>query len=157
MPSAVTFVEPEGKLIDITTKMFRTSVVIDANQAAFHDRKNRLDAICGHAVPAIFILTVVHALLREEQTTHIAIDGRVISMQRRTDFDVLHNGILYGLGIHAWQGYCLDAPATLSHSQYGSLADCAASSLEFLVFVLVGFDATYVGFINLNGALKLRQ
>ena len=59
-------------------------------------------------------------------------------------------GVRRGVGDHA----SLGATAALAHPEDGSLANRAATGLQLLALVLVGFLAAEKGFVYLNVALQ---
>jgi hypothetical protein len=63
----VAFVQPEGKFVNIAAKMLFARVVVDAINAAFHDRENTLNAVRGHLVTDIFALAVINRIVIERK------------------------------------------------------------------------------------------
>ena len=121
--------------------MFRAGVVIDADQAAFENRENALNSIGGHVVSNIFARAMVDSIMAK---AIVAISPPIcaffVCMQGRSDFDVLVNSGLNCFLICVLDRRCDSSTAALSHPKNGRLADCAATSLELLVFVLIRLD-----------------
>jgi hypothetical protein len=78
---AALFIESECELINVAAKVLLAGVMVDADQAAFHDREYALDAIGGHAVASVFAFAVVDTLVAEEQSAHRVIYRRFVGVQ----------------------------------------------------------------------------
>jgi hypothetical protein len=139
----VPFVKAEGKLVNIATKMFRTGVVIDADQAPFENRKNAFNSVC------------VDNIMAEARAANARICTSFVGMQARSEFDVLVDSGLNCFLICALDRRCNRSTVALTHPKNGRLADCTATGLEFLVFVLIGFDPADETLIDFDDPAKL--
>ena len=82
MPLHVAVIQTEGEFVNVTAKVFLAGVVIDADQAALHDREHAFHAVGGHSVADILAFAVVDGFVVEEQPAKSAIDASLIRMQR---------------------------------------------------------------------------
>ena len=89
----VALIQAERELVNVATKVLLAGVVVDADQAALHDREHAFDAVGGHAVADVFAFAVVDGFVIEEQTAKAAIHASLIGMQRGTGGDVTTNGV----------------------------------------------------------------
>src|ERR1700737_1194923 len=85
----VTLIKPESKFVDVPPKMLRTSMVIDADQAALENRENALNSIGGHVVSNIFASSMVDNVMAEARIANARICTSFVGMQGRSNFDVL--------------------------------------------------------------------
>src|SRR5258708_5246625 len=64
----VSFVQPEGELVNVAAKVLGARVVIDADQAALENRENAFDAVRGHAVAGELASAVIDRIVIEQTT-----------------------------------------------------------------------------------------
>jgi hypothetical protein len=153
----VPFVEAEGKLVNIAAKMFRTGMMIDADQAAFENRENAFNSVGGHVVSHILASAVVDSIMAEARVANANICASFVGMQYRSDFDMLMNSGLNCFLICALDRRRDRSPVALAHPKNGRLANCASACLELLVFVLVGFDPADETLIDFDDPAKLLE
>ena len=143
MPLDIAFIEPERELVNVAAKVFRTGVVIDADQPAFQDREHAFDAVGRHVVTDEFGSAVVDGFVIEEQTGEAAITGEFVGMQGLARLDVLMNDPVKGLLIGAFDRHRDCSAATLAHAEDGRLANRAATGFSFLCsFLLASIPPT---------------
>jgi hypothetical protein len=153
----ISFVQSEGKFIDVAAKMLWASMVIDADQTALENRENALNSVGSHVVSNILASAVVDGIMAETRVANAIICASFVGMQGRSDFDVLMNSGLNSFLICALDRRCNRSAAALAHPQNGRLADRAATSFELLVFVLVSFDPADISFVDFYNAAKLLE
>src|SRR3954447_16179574 len=152
----VAFVQPKGELVNVAAQMLRAGMVIDAEDAALHDREDALDAVGRHVAAHELASAVIDRLVIEEKPREATVSGELVSVQRGADFDVLVYSPVNGFLIRVGDGLCLYLAAVpLAHTEHGSLADRAAPCVQLLFLVLVGLDPTDVGFVDLDDAGQL--
>jgi hypothetical protein len=144
----VSFIQTKRKFIDVAAKMFLARMVIDAIDAALHDRKNALDAVCSHVIADIFTLAVIDHIVIERQASNTNIGTSFVSMDSRSEFDILQNRGLDRFCVRASDGHGNGAPAALAHSKDWRLTNGATASLELFALMLVGFLATDESFVS---------
>jgi len=64
----VAVIQAEGELVDVAAKVLAAGVVIDANDAPFHDRENAFNAVRGDVATHVFARSVVDRIMAEEQS-----------------------------------------------------------------------------------------
>jgi hypothetical protein len=153
----VAFVQPEGKFIDVAVEMLLAGVMIDTDQAAFENRENAFDSVCGHIIADIFALTVIDRIMIEGQASNADIRAGFVGVDRRTNLDILKDHGLDRLGVCSGDRHGDRPSATLPHAENWRLADRTTSSLEFLAFVFVGFLAADKRLINFDDAGELLE
>jgi hypothetical protein len=153
----VAFVQAERKFIDITVKMFRAGMVIDADQPTLKNRENAFHPIRGHVITNIFARAMVDRSVFKTRTFDADIRASFVGVQYRTGFNMLIDSGLDRLFVGARNRHADSAATTLAHSEDSRFADRSASCLELLGLVLVLFDSADIGFINFDDALELRQ
>lgn len=150
----IALIEPEGKFVDVAVKMLRAGVMVHADQTALHDSEDALHPVGGHVVSDVFAGAVVDRLMSEIGGVDACISSAFVGMQGRSSFDMAMNGGLDRFLVRALDRHS-DCPApALTHTENGRLADRAPSGIEFLGLMLVLFDATDIGLVNLDNALQ---
>jgi len=153
----IPFVQAEGKFVNIAAKMFLAGVMIDTDQAALENRENAFNSIGGHVVSHILSSAMIDNIMAKARAANAHICTSFVGMQARSDFNMLVNNGLNCFFICALYRRCNRSAAALAHPKNGRFADCAATHLELLVFVLVGFDTAYECLINFDNAAKLLE
>jgi hypothetical protein len=153
----IAFVQTEGKFINIAAKMFGARMVIDTDEAALENRENALNSVGGHVVSNIFASAMVDSIMAEARVANARICASFVGMQGRSDLDMLMNSGLNCFLICALDRRCDRSAAALAHPKNGRLADCSATRLELLVFVLVSLDPADIGFVDFDNAAKLLE
>jgi hypothetical protein len=137
--------------------MFLAGVVMDADQAALENRENALNSVGGHVVSNILASAMVDSIMAEAKIANARICASFVGMQGRSDFDVLMDSGLNCFFICALDRRYDRSTAAFAHPKNGRLADCAATSLELLVFVLIGFDPADETLIDFDDPAKLLE
>ncbi len=150
----VAFVQPKRKFIDVAAKVFRTRMMIYADQPAFENCKNAFRPVRGHVASHVFARAVIDGIVAEPGIANARIRAAFIGMQGRSGLDVPMNGGLDRFLVRALYWHSDRAPASLAHAEHRRFADRAASSLELLGFMLVLFDPAHVGFVDFDNALQ---
>src|SRR3954451_16579088 len=154
----VAFAQQKRELVNVPAQMLRASMVIDAEDAALHDREDALDAVGRHVAAHELASTVINRLVIEEQPGETTVSGELVSVQRRADFDILEYHPVNGFLIRVGDRLCLYlAAGPLAHPEDGGLADSAASGVQLLFLVLIGLDAADVGFVDFDDASQLLE
>src|SRR5215218_3204879 len=154
----VALVQPERELVNVAAQVLWAGMMVDADDAAFEDREDALDAVGRHAVANELASAVIDGLVIEEQPGEATVSGELVSVQRRANRDVLVNCPVNGFLIRVSDRLCLYlAAGALAHPQNGSLANRAASRVQLLFLVLVGLDPADIGFVNLDDAGQLLE
>jgi hypothetical protein len=153
----VTFVQSEGKFINVAAKMFLAGMMIDAINATLHDRENALNTVRGYIVPDIFALAVIDRIVIEGQASNTDIRAGFVGVDGRANLNILKDRGLDRLRVRADDRHGDRAPAALAHTKNWSLANRATARLELLRLVFVGFLAADECFINLNDASKFLE
>jgi hypothetical protein len=84
----VPFIQAECKFIDVSVKMLRAGVMINADQAALENRENAFHPIRGHVIPNIFARTMVDRSVLEARTFDADIRASFVGVQDRTGFNM---------------------------------------------------------------------
>src|SRR4051812_48703703 len=154
----VALVQPERELVNVAVQVLWAGMMVDADDAAFEDREDALDAVGRHAVANELASAVIDGLVIEEQTGEATVSGELVSVQRRANRDVLVNGPVNGFLIRVGDRLGLHlAAGPLAHTQNGSLADRAAPCVQLLCLVLVRLDTADIGFVNLDDTGQLLE
>ena len=151
----VAFVQPKRKFVNVSAKMLFAGVVVDANNPALHDRENALDAISGHVIADVFAAAVVDGFVFEKQSIKAAIDGGLVSVERRANSDVLVDFRVKRRHVGVIDRHSLHAAFALAHRHDGGFSNSSATGLELLGLVLVFLDSANIGFVNLDNSLQL--
>jgi len=151
----VALIQPEGKFIDVASKMFVACMVINAVNAALHNRENAFNAVRGHAIADIFASTVIDGFM--SKTVDIAIGACFIGVDNRTGLYMLMNCGLDCVSIGASNRHGDGAATTLPHAENRAFPDRPTPSPQLLVFVFIRFFATNKGFVDFDDALKLSE
>lgn len=109
VPLHVAVIQAEGKFVNVAAQVLFAGVVIDADQAALHDREHTFDAVGGHVIADVFAFAVVDGFVVEKQPAKATVNASLIGVQRRASGDVLvdfgvqgrHVGVLYRHRLHA--------------------------------------------------------
>jgi hypothetical protein len=157
VPGDVAVIETEGELVNVAVQVLFAGVVIDAMDAALHHGKDAFNAVRGDVIADIFPVAVVHGLMVEEQTAYALIGARFIGMDFRARLNAPMNGGVERGSVGILNLHGDHFAAALAHGEDTGLADCAATSLELLAFVLVLFQPTEIGLVHFDNALKLCQ
>jgi len=153
----VALVQPEGKLVNVTTKMFFAGVVIDANQAALKHSENALNRVGRYAIPRVLAVAVIDRFMFEKQSAHSGIGKMFVGVQSGTNFDILHDHVLDRLRISRLDLEALGPPAAFFHTEYGRLATCATADIHLLGFVFIGLKTADISFVDFDDALQFRK
>src|ERR1700688_4777362 len=155
----VAVIAAERKFIDVGAKVFWAGVVIDADQAPLHDSENGLDTVRCHAVADVFAVAVIDGVVVKKQSADTSVRKMLVSVQRRSDFDVLNDGIgdCPGVGRIDLDRFGAPTFAALFQSKHRRLADRAATQIQLLVLVFVCLDTTDIGFVDFDNALQFGQ
>lgn len=135
----VPLVEPERKLLNVTVKMLRAGVMIDAMKTAFQDRKDALSAVRGDAFASVAFAVIDRFVLVARQA---AINRRLVSVNNRAGFNKGGDSAL-----HSIRRYALDcsgqrsAPA-FTQSKDRCLATCTALTTRLFTGLLVSLQPT---------------
>jgi hypothetical protein len=114
----VAFIEAEGKFVNISARMFRAGVVIDADQPALENRENAFISVGGHVVSNILASAMIDSIMDETRVVNARICASFVGMQCRSDFDMLMNS---GLNCSlVWNG----TRSTASPSRSGAARRC---------------------------------
>src|SRR3954447_11141965 len=154
----VAFVQPERELVNVAAQMLRAGMMIDAENAALHDREDALDAVGCHVAAHELSSAVIDRLVIEEQPGEATVSGELVSVQSRANLDALVdcpvNGFLIGVG----DRLCLYlATVAFAHPENGRLADRAAPRVQLFLLVLVGLDPADIGFVYFDDAGQLLE
>src|SRR3954447_10976303 len=154
----VAFVQPERELVNVAAQMLRAGMMIDAENAALHDREDALDAVGCHVAVHELSSAVIDRLVIEEQPGEATVSGELVSVQSRANLDALVdcpvNGFLIGVG----DRLCLYlATVAFAHPENGRLADRAAPRVQLFLLVLVGLDPADIGFVYFDDAGQLLE
>ena len=85
----IAFVQAPSEFIDVTAKMFRAGVMVDADQATLENGEHAFDAVRGHAIADVFASGMIDGLMREEQAVQAFVGTVFVGVDGRSDFDVL--------------------------------------------------------------------
>src|SRR6266568_1081564 len=155
--SDVALIQPERKFVNVASKMLFADLVVDTVQSTLEDCPDALNAVCGGVPANVLTRRVVNALLAKEQTVQVVVGSMLIGEESRADFDVAVNGVLDFLHADRLEGHRLRSPAALSHSEYRSFANRAASEILFVGLMLVDFQAADESLVDLDGAAQFVQ
>src|SRR5271165_3985200 len=147
----VTLVQPERKFVDVAFKVLGAGMVIDADQPALKDGKYAFNPVRRDVTADIFARAVVDCFVRE--TVKVVIDGRVVSVKRRTGFDIGRNRRANRSSVDVINRASDHLAAALTHPEDSRLTNRTAPGLEFLRGVLVRLLPANVSFVNLDDAL----
>lgn len=126
----VALVQSEGKLVEVAPRMLAAGVVINANDAAFHDRENAFDAVRCDVAAHVFARRVVDRIVAEEQPADAIVDSRIVRVEHRTDFDIRMDGLAHGVHAGVGDGSREGSPAALTHTEHSGLTHCAAPGIN---------------------------
>src|SRR6202022_1645225 len=115
------------------------------------------NSVGGHAVSNIFARAMVDSTMAEARVANARVCASFVGMQGRSGFDVLVNSGLNCFLICILDRRCNRSAAALAHPKNGCLADCAATRLELLVLMLIGFDTADECLINFDNTAKLLE
>ena len=82
----VSFIEPEGKLVNVAGKVLWAGVMIDANQAALENGEDALNPVRGYAVADILASAVVDGIVVKPADAGVMLLARVRLRRRRRGF-----------------------------------------------------------------------
>jgi len=153
----VALIQPERKFINVATKMLFARVMVNAVNAAFHDRENTLNAIRGHVVADVFTSAVIDGCVLERFVSDLTVDKRLVCVEHGADFDILDDCLPDSFLIHIGDRHSDRPAAALAHAKNRRLADRAATGLELLRLVLIGFLAADESFVNFDDTGKLLE
>jgi hypothetical protein len=151
----VTFIESEGKLINVASKMLFTGMMIDANDAALENGENALNSMRGDIAANEFLSRMIDSFVVE--IIHTNISACFIRMNDRTGFNILHDCILDGLHVCIGNRHGNGSATALTHAKNWSLPDSATAGLEFFTFVLVRLLAANECFVDFDDPHELGQ
>lgn len=77
----VALIEPKGELVNVTAKVLFARVMVDADQAALHDREHGLDAVRGHVVANELASAVVDRFMFEGLGGDSAVSKRLVRIE----------------------------------------------------------------------------
>jgi hypothetical protein len=152
----VAFIQAERKFVHVATKVFFACVMIQADQPALHYRENALDRIGGYIVANELASAMVDGIVLEE-SADACIRPRFVGVNGRADLDILQDRLLDRGRIRPGNRHGDCSPAALAHSKNRRFTDRAVPSLEFLVFMLVGFLAADERFVDFDDAFEFGQ
>jgi hypothetical protein len=153
----VSFIQPEGKFVNITAKMLFARMVIDTDQTALENGENALDSVRGNGTSDVLTGAVIDRFVSEGTGFDPVISPGFIRVEHRTGFDTLGDDILDGFFVGVGNRNCNRATAALAQTKNRRFANGPAPGFELLRFVLVLFDAADKGFIDFNNAFELRE
>jgi len=157
VPRHIALVEPESELVNVAAKMLRADVMERAVNPALQDGPDALDPIGCHVIPDVLSGAVHDALVLEQRANDAVISAGIIRVNSRAWRDHAIEKVFGGIRVNRFDGQRYGVPAALPHTDNGSLADRAATGVQFLVLVLVGFLPADVGFVDFDDAGELAE
>jgi len=97
----VAFIEPKRELINVTIKVLWAGVVIDADQAALHNREDTLDPVRGHVVADKFASAVIDRFVVEGKSLDAVVGTGLIRIEHGAGLDHLTDRALDGFFVCA--------------------------------------------------------
>lgn len=107
-----------------------------------------------HVVADVFAPAVADALMGVEQPVQSDVSAMLVGMERRADFHMPVDGAVQGVGGRVGDDPGFRPTALLAHPQHGSLADRAATGVQLLGLVLVGFLAANIHLVDFDEAAQ---
>lgn len=153
----VAVIQAKGEFINISAKMFRRDLMVDASQPALENRPNALDSVHAGLLANELADAMVDGLVIEKERSKVSINRRFIRVNGRADLDIIIDGLVQIRRISIRDMAGLQSAATLTHAENNGLADRTAPHVELLGLVLIAFLAADVGFINFDYASQLFQ
>lgn len=155
MMAHVAVIEAEGELVDVAVQMLGAGVMINADQAPLHHRKDALDPVRGDVAAHIFARAVVDALMGVEQAADRVVDGALVGVDDRARRNIAIGEAHSAARRNGRVDLCPDAARiALATSDDGGLADRTATESETLALVPVGFLAADIGFVDFDDAAQ---
>jgi hypothetical protein len=151
----VAFIQSESKLVNVAPKMFRTGMVVNANQAALENSENAFHPVGGHVVADEFASAMVDGLMIEAGIANAFICASFICVQHRSKRDMLMDGGLDCLFVGILYRHGNGAAAAFAHTENRRLANRASPGLELLGLMFVFLNAADESFVNFNDAFQL--
>jgi len=146
----VAFVQAKRELVNIAIQMLRAGVMIDANKAALKDGKDAFDSVSRHVIANILARAVVDRGVNIARIFNADISAKLVSVQRRTCFNMLMDCSLNGLLISPFNRRRKSAAPPRSRiPRTGVLPTLPRPALSFLPSCLfVSLPPTYVSSIS---------
>src|ERR1017187_2173155 len=161
--SHVSLIEPKSEFIHVPLCVLLAELVKSSVEPALENRPNALNAVrVRHAVDELLGAVIYGQMViggdvqRQSDGGKALVRSVFVRADGRTSLNADENVIYYFVSRSAIQHHGMHSAVALTHSEYTSLADCAPAHVQLLVFVLVRFLASKVGFINLNNATQNR-
>lgn len=148
----VSKIEPERKFSNVSVKMFRANVMVNAGDAAFQQSPNTLNRVRIDAVASVFTAGMVDGLMLKEKPVKVAVSTVFVGKDRRANGNVIVDSLLNNWQTRVLNVHRFGSPAAFTHTENGLLADRTATAIEFQISVFVGFFAADIGFVNLDNA-----
>src|SRR6266567_1273924 len=158
MTAHVAHVKAERELIHITMQVLLGNLMVNAIHSTLEHSPNAFDAVRAYAVLGVNASRVIDGFVAKEQPVKTDVPGRLIREDRGTYFDVGMDSRLQRRHVCSFNRHRYGASTALPESYDSRLADAAASSLEFLVFVLIALfpaDETLVYFDDAAQFVKI--
>lgn len=128
-------------------QVFLTDMVKSSVHSALEHRPNGFHAVGMSHVAHVFLCAVIHGVMSMGDPTICDVFIRVNSGSR-PDM-LMHDALQSGLG-GIGNRHGLDFASTLAHTDNSLFTDTAPASMKLLVFMLVVFFSSDVGFVNFD-------
>lgn len=148
----VSEVQTERKFSNVSVKMFRANVMVNAGDAAFQQSPNAFNGVRVDAVASVFAAGMVYRRVVEVKPAQIAVSTVFVGKDRRADCNVIVDSLLNDRQARVSNVHRFGSTAAFTHTENGLLSDRTASAIEFQIGVFVGLFAANVGFVNLDNA-----
>src|SRR5688572_13912243 len=115
-------IQPESKFVNVSGKVFRAGVVIDARQSAFKNGPNTLNAVHVDFAASVNTSRVIDRAVSEEKTVKARVRSVFVSVERRTDFDIVEKALLNRAEVVGRNRETFGASVALAHTENDLLA-----------------------------------
>ena len=153
----VAFVQAEGELVHVPTKVLLAGMVVHAMQAALQDRPDAFDAVGVYAVPDVLSRAVVDRGALEEQPAEALIGRVLVAVDHAPRLDVLVDRAVQRGDIHVPDMQGDGAPSTFTHPEDGGFSHSTPAALQALGLVLGRFLAADVRLVHFHDAAQHLQ
>lgn len=84
----IAVIQPEGEFINVTAKVFRADLMVDAGQSALEYRPNAFNSVHSDLLAHELAFAMVDRGMVEEKPAKVSVDRRFIGVNGRTGFNV---------------------------------------------------------------------